>query len=191
MPILRPTLVLLAVLVATTGVVYPLALTGVAGVLFPEEARGSLVRQDGIVVGSRWIGQPFDDPAWFWGRPSATLPLPYDATASGGSNLGPTNPVLADAVRARIARLRAVDPDVASPVPVDLVTTSASGLDPDISPAAALVQVRRVARQRGLDAEAVQTLVRCAIRAPVLGFLGAPRVNVLELNLALDRMAAP
>jgi len=186
MTVLRPTLVLVATLTVITGLAYPLAVTGAAAVLFPEEAGGSLVLRDGVPVGSALVGQPFDDPAWFWGRPSATAPLPYDGLGSAGSNLGPTHPALAQAVRARIAALREADPGAVGPVPVDLVTASASGLDPDVSPAAAFFQVDRVARARGLDPSAVRTLVLDHVEPPLLGIVGAPHVNVLGLNLALE-----
>jgi K+-transporting ATPase ATPase C chain len=182
---LRPALVCLALLTALTGVAYPLAVTVLAQAAFPHEAGGSLVTVDGKVVGSELIGQQFADPKNFWGRPSATAPIPYNAAASGGSNLGPLNPALAEAVKARIGALRAADPGNTSPVPVDLVTASASGLDPHVSVAAALDQVPRVARARGLPADAVRGLVEQQAEGPLLGFLGEPRVNVLRLNLAL------
>lgn len=186
---LRPALVLLVALHVLTGLVYPLAVTGIAQVVWPANAGGSLVVVDGQARGSRLIGQPFSAPGYFWGRPSATSPVPYDAAASSGSNLGPTNPALLDLVRTRIATLRAADPSLTGPIPVDLVTASASGLDPDISVAAALVQVPRVARARGLNEASVRALVETHAVAPTLGLLGEPRVNVLLLNLALD--AAP
>jgi K+-transporting ATPase ATPase C chain len=170
-------------------VLYPLAVTGLARLAFPAQAGGSLIVRDGRVVGSRLVGQAFDDPRFFWGRPSATRPAPYDASASSGSNLGPANPALAAAVRARIGALRAADSGATGPVPVDLVTASASGLDPHISPAAAEFQAGRVARARGLDAEAVRALVRAHTEGPTLGLLGEARVNVLELNLALENAA--
>lgn len=183
--IVRPTLVLFAALTLLTGVVYPLAVTGIATAAFPSQAAGSLIERDGRVIGSALIGQAFADPKNFWGRPSATAPMANNATASGGSNLGPLNPALVDAVKARIATLQAADPDNQSPVPVDLVTASASGLDPDISVAAALYQAPRIARLRGLPLTQVQTLIDTH-REPVLfGFLGEPRVNVLALNMAL------
>ena len=183
---LRPALVLLVALHVLTGVVYPLAVTGIAQIVWPANAGGSLVVVDGRARGSRLIGQPFSAPAYFWGRPSATSPVPYDASASSGSNLGPTNPALLDLVRARIAVLRAADPSLTGPIPADLVTASASGLDPDISVAAALVQVPRVARARGVSEASVRTLVEAHAVEPTLGLLGEPRVNVLLLNLALD-----
>lgn len=186
---LRPSLVLLAVFTALTGLAYPLAVTGAARVLFPREASGSVVVRGGRPVGSALIGQAFTEPRWFWGRPSATAPVPYDGRASGGSNLGPTNPALLAAVKARVAALRAADPGNDVPVPVDLVTASGSGLDPDLSPAGALYQVRRVARARGLPEAEVRALVEARIERPALPLLGPPYVNVLELNLALDALA--
>lgn len=188
---LRPALVLLVALHVLTGVVYPLAVTGIAQVVWPGKANGSLVVVDGRPRGSRLIGQPFSTPGYFWGRPSATSPVPYDASASSGSNLGPTNPALLDLVRARIATLRLADPSLTGPIPVDLVTASASGLDPDISVAAALAQIPRVARARGMSEASVRTLVEAHAVAPTLGLLGEPRVNVLLLNLALDAAAHP
>jgi K+-transporting ATPase ATPase C chain len=186
--ILRPALVLFVLLSALTGLIYPLAVTGAAKAVFPDQAAGRLVERDGQVVGSRLIGQNFSDPAHFWGRPSATAPMAYNAASSGGANLGPLNPALVDAVKGRVEALRAADPGNTAPVPVDLVTTSASGLDPDISPAAARYQVARVARLRKLPSEQVAGLVDRHTEAPLVGFLGEPRVNVLALNLALDAM---
>ncbi len=183
---LRPAIVMVATLTVVTGIAYPLLVTGIARVAFPRQAGGSLVVEDGRVVGSRLVGQAFDDPRFFWGRPSATSPVPYDAGASSGSNLGPTNPALLEAARARIEALRAADPTATGPVPVDLVTASASGLDPDISPAAAEYQVARVARARGLDPRTVRALVAKHTEGRTFGLLGEPRVNVLELNLALE-----
>ncbi len=183
---LRPALVLLVALHVLTGLVYPLVVTGIAQVVWPANAGGSLVVVDGQARGSSLIGQPFSAPGYFWGRPSATSPMLYDAAASSGSNLGPTNPALLDLVRDRIAALRAADPSLTGPIPADLVTASASGLDPDISLAGALVQVPRVARARGLAEEAVRELVLAHAVGRTLGFLGEPRVNVLMLNLALD-----
>jgi K+-transporting ATPase ATPase C chain len=183
---LRPALVLLIIFSLLTGVIYPLAITGIAQVFFPHQANGSLILRDGQAVGSSLIGQQFDDPRYFWGRLSATSPYPYNAAASSGSNLGPTNPSLTAEVEARIAALKAADPSNTAPIPVDLVTSSASGLDPDISIAAALYQVPRVARQRGLSQAVVQSLVAKFTRGRTFGILGEPRVNVLELNLALD-----
>jgi K+-transporting ATPase ATPase C chain len=186
--ILRPAFTLLALFTLLLGLAYPALVTGVAQLVAPFQANGSILREGGKAVGSALIGQPFSDPRYFWGRPSATAPIPYDATASTGSNLGPTNPALADAVRTRVAALRAADPGNAAAVPVDLVTTSASGLDPHISPAAALYQVPRVARARGLAETDVRRLVKRHVEGSTLGVLGEPRVNVLELNLALDRL---
>ena len=182
---LRPALMSLLLLTLITGVAYPLVVTGIAQVVFPYRADGSLIVQDGKVVGSALIGQPFDDPRYFWSRPSATNPFAYNAAASSGSNLSPTNPALISAVQGRVDALRA-DPGSAGPVPVDLVTASASGLDPHISPAAALYQVPRVARARKLSSEAVRALVDEHTVGRFLGVLGEPRVNVLALNLALD-----
>lgn len=187
--LLRPAIVLLLLLTAITGLAYPFAVTGIAQLVFPRQASGSLIMRDGKPVGSGLIGQSFTDPKYFWGRPSATTPQPYNGTASGGSNLGPSNPALTDAVEARITALRAADPGNTTLVPVDLVTASGSGLDPDISPAAALYQVNRVAHARGLPVAAVRTLVGHHIRGRQFGVLGEPRVNVLELNLALDQLA--
>lgn len=182
----RPALVCLLVMTAVTGVLYPLAVTGVARVAFPREASGSLVEANGRAVGSELVGQPFDDPRYFWGRPSATSTTPYNGTASGGSNLGPTNPALVSAVEDRVKNLRAQHPGQTGRVPVDLVTASASGLDPHISPAAAEFQVVRVAGVRGVPPDAVRAAVRANTEGRTLGVLGEPRVNVLKLNLALD-----
>ncbi len=184
--ILRPALTLFVLLSAITGIVYPLIVTGVAQAAFPQQAAGSLVLRGVQAVGSSLIGQNFTDPRHFWGRPSATAPMPYNASASGGSNLGPLNPALTEAVTARIQALREADPGNAAPVPVDLVTASASGLDPHISPAAARYQATRVAKARGWPVERVQALIDAHTDAPVLGLLGDPGVNVLALNLALD-----
>ena len=184
--ILRPAIVLFAVLSVVTGVAYPLVVTGIAKAVFPAQAAGSLVVLDGTTVGSKLIGQNFSDPKHFWGRPSATAPQPYNGVASGGSNQGPLNPALADAVKARVEALRAADPDNTAPVPVDLVTASASGLDPDISLAAAQYQAARVARVRGMPLSEVQSLIDRNTQKPLLGFLGESRVNVLALNIALD-----
>lgn len=186
--LLRPALSLFVVLSAVTGLLYPLAVTGVAQALFPAQANGSLIVQNGRAVGSDLIGQSFTDPKYFWGRPSATAPMAYNAGSSGGSNLGPSNPALADAVRERVQALRAADLDNRAAVPVDLVTASASGLDPHISHAAADYQIARVARARGLPEVQVRTLVAQNTEGAVLGFLGEPRVNVLRVNLALDAL---
>jgi K+-transporting ATPase ATPase C chain len=185
---LRPALLLLVVMTVLTGILYPLLVAGIARVLFPAQAAGSLVTVNGRVVGSGLIGQAFTDPGHFWSRPSASTPQPYNGTASGGSNLGPLNPALLDAVKARIQALRAADPGNLAPVPVDLVTASASGLDPDISVAAADYQAARVARVRGLPLKQVQALIARRTAGRLLAVLGEPRVNVLELNLALDAL---
>jgi K+-transporting ATPase ATPase C chain len=177
---------MLALLTLTTGVLYPLVVTGLAQAVFPHQANGSLIVEAGQVRGSELIGQPFDDPRYFWGRPSATAPFPYNAAASVGSNDGPLSPVLLERVQARVAALRAADPGNEQPIPVDLVTASGSGLDPDISLAAALYQVPRVARARGLAESEVLALVERYSEGRQFGFLGEPRVNVLQLNLALD-----
>lgn len=187
MRLLRPILVIFLALCALTGLVYPLAVAGIGAALFARQTHGSLVMQGGKAVGSSLIGQPFKDPKYFWSRLSATTPMPYNAASSGGSNLGPTNPALLDAVQGRIALLRAADPGNKLPIPVDLVTASASGLDPEESPAAALYQVARVARERHMDAGQVRELVLAHVEAPQWGLFGEPRVNVLMLNLALDR----
>jgi K+-transporting ATPase ATPase C chain len=183
---LRPALISLLLLTLITGVAYPLLVTGIAQTLFPFQANGSLIVKDGKVLGSALIGQPFDDPKYFWGRPSATSPFAYNAGASSGSNLSPTSENLVKAVQERVSTLREADPGNTAPVPVDLVTASGSGLDPHISPAAALYQVPRVARVRKLAPEAVRALVDKHTESRFLGVLGEPRVNVLTLNLALD-----
>ena len=185
---LRPALVLFLLLTVLTGFLYPLVVTGLAQLLFPARAAGSLVTRDGHAVGSRLIGQSFSDPKYFWSRPSATTPQPYNGTASTGSNLGPLNPALRDAIKPRVAALRGADPGYSAPVPIDLVTASASGLDPEISLAAANYQAARVARARGLAPERVQALIAQHAEGTLLGVLGEPRVNVLELNLALDAL---
>jgi K+-transporting ATPase ATPase C chain len=183
--IVRPVFVLFVALTAITGVAYPLAVTGIAKAVFPAQAAGSLIEQDGHVVGSALIGQNFSDAKNFWGRPSATSPMANNAANSGGSNLGPLNPALFDAVQARVKALKGADPDNALPIPVDLVTASASGLDPHISVAAAAYQAGRVARARNLPLVDVQALIAQHSEGRLLGFIGEPRVNVLELNLAL------
>jgi K+-transporting ATPase ATPase C chain len=182
----RPALTILVILSIVTGLAYPLIVTGVAQGLFPSKANGSLIERDGKAIGSALIGQQFGDPKHFWGRPSATSPYPYNASSSSGSNQGPLNPALKDAVEGRIKALREADPDNKAPVPVDLVTASGSGLDPHISPAAAEFQVARVAKVRGMELNKVRALVDRATEGRQLGFLGEPRVNVLALNLALD-----
>ena len=190
---IRAALVALVVLTLITGVAYPLLVTGIAQAAFPHPANGSLIVRNGRAVGSGLIGQSFDDPKYFWGRLSATTdsngkPLPYNAGASAGSNLGPSNPALLDEVKGRVDALQMADPENRATIPVDLVTSSGSGLDPDISPAAALYQVHRVARARRIDQGRVRALVENHTVGRQLGILGEPRVNVLELNLALDDM---
>jgi potassium-transporting ATPase KdpC subunit len=184
--IIKPALLIFVLLTILTGVIYPLLVTVLAQAIFPAKANGSLIYRDGKVVGSALIGQPFDDPKYFWSRPSATTPMPYNAASSSGSNLGPTNPALAEAVKSRIATLKAADPDNKLPIPIDLVTTSASGLDPHISPAAAEYQIHRVANARKIDVEKVRQLVAQHIEQRTIGLLGEPRINVVELNLDLD-----
>jgi K+-transporting ATPase ATPase C chain len=186
--ILRPAIVLFLVLTALTGIVYPLAVTAIAQVIFRDQAAGSLVMNGGRPVGSRVLGQSFSDPKYFWSRPSATSPQPYNGIASSASNLGPLNPALTDTIKARIEALKAADPTNTGPVPIDLVTASASGLDPDISLAAASYQVVRIARVRGLDPAAVRTLIDARAQGRFLGVVGEPRINVLDLNLALDAL---
>jgi K+-transporting ATPase ATPase C chain len=190
---LRAAIVSLLALTVVTGAAYPLLVTGIAQAAFPHQANGSLIERDGKTVGSRLVGQPFDDPRYFWGRLSATADangkaLPYNGASSAGSNLGPTNSALIDEVKARVEALRAADPENPAPIPVDLVTSSGSGLDPDISPAAAEYQLGRVARARGLDEGRVRALVEGHTTGRQLQILGEPRVNVLELNLALDTL---
>ena len=184
--ILRPALVLFFALSLLTGMAYPLLVTGLAQTLFPTQAHGSLILRDGKAVGSALIGQSFTDPAHFWGRPSATGPMANNAGASSGSNQGPLNPALTDAVKARVAALRAADPGNTAAIPVDLVTASASGLDPHVSLAAAQYQLGRVAKAHQLSPQVVQALIDQATQRPILGLIGEPVVNVLQLNLALD-----
>lgn len=189
--IIRQSVVMLLLMTVLLGIGYPLLTTGVAQALFPHQANGSLVEKHGKPIGSALIGQYFDDPRYFWGRPSATSPQPYNGTGSSGSNLGPSNPALRDAVQQRIDALRKADPGNTAPVPVDLVTASGSGLDPEISPAAAQYQMARVARVRHLRVAQVQDLVARFTQGRQLGFLGEPRVNVLQLNVALDGLQHP
>ena len=186
---LRPAVVALLVLTVITGLIYPAVVTAIAQVVFPYQANGSLITASGKGLGSALIGQPFDGPKYFWGRLSATSPYPYNAANSSGSNLGPTNPALIDEVKGRVDALKAADPGNTQPIPVDLVTSSGSGLDPDISIAAALYQMSRVAKARGMDEAQVHALVTQYTTGRLLGILGEPRVNVLKLNLALDRLS--
>jgi len=188
---LRPAILMTLVMTVLVGLAYPLGMTGVAQLVFPRQANGSLIENGGTVVGSSLIGQPFDDPKYFWSRISATSPQAYDGAASSGSNLGPLSDALTDAVKARIAALKAADPDNTTPIPVDLVTASGSGLDPHISPAAARYQTGRVARVRGIPETTVLSLVAQHTRGRQLGFLGEPVVEVLPLNLALDALGRP
>jgi len=183
---IRPAILLFIVLSIITGIIYPLFVTGIAQFFFHDKANGSLIYINEKPVGSSLIGQPFDDPKYFWGRLSATLPVPFNAAASSGSNLGPSNPELLDAVKARIKALKEIDPDNKNPVPVDLVTSSASGLDPHISLAGTYYQIPRVARMRGLPQDFVKKIVNQYSRGRFLGVIGEPVVNVLEVNLALD-----
>jgi K+-transporting ATPase ATPase C chain len=185
---LRESLLMLIALTVVTGVIYPLVVTAIAQVTMSRNANGSVIERDGKAIGSPLIGQPFSEPKYFWSRPSATSPMPYNAASSSGSNQGPLNPALADAVKSRIEALRAADPDNRAPVPVDLVTASASGLDPHISLAAAEYQIARVAKARGVAADRVRALVSEHTRGRQLGFLGEPVVDVLQLNLALDKL---
>jgi len=189
--LLRPAISLFVLLSVATGIVYPLLVTGVAKVVFPDQAAGSLIVKDGKPVGSKLIGQNFTDPKYFWGRPSATGPMPYNASASSGSNQGPLNPALVDAVKGRIAALKEADPTNHAPIPADLVTASGSGLDPHISPAAAHWQAPRIARLRSLSEAEVSKLIDAHTEGRQLGLLGEPRVNVLALNLALDHPGKP
>jgi K+-transporting ATPase KdpC subunit len=185
---LRPAIISIAIFTILTGILYPTVITGIAQVIFPHQANGSLTVQNGQVVGSELIGQPFDDPRYFWGRLSATSPYPYNAASSTGSNLGPSNPALSEQVKARIADLKAADPTNNSLIPVDLVTSSGSGLDPNISVAAAFYQIPRVAKSRGLSQDIVRALVDQSTQGRQFGLLGEPRVKVLDLNLALDEI---
>jgi potassium-transporting ATPase KdpC subunit len=187
---LRPALIVFVLLSVLTGLVYPLVVTGVGQAVFRTQANGSIIESDRRAVGSRLLGQPFSSPKYFWSRPSATGPQPYNAGASSGSNQGPINPALETAVKERIAALRAVDPTNTAPVPVDLVTASGSGLDPHISPASAEYQVKRVARERQMSEADVRAQVENATEGRTFGILGEPRVNVLELNLALDALSS-
>jgi potassium-transporting ATPase KdpC subunit len=184
--LLRPLIVLFAALTLITGLIYPLLVTAVGKAFFADQTAGSLILRDHQLIGSALIAQPFQDPKYFWGRLSATAPMPNNALASSGSNYGPTNPALMDAAKARIEALKAADPENTAPIPVDLLTASASGLDPHISPAAALYQVNRVAAARHLSAAQLRETVLAAVEGPQWGLFGEPRVNVLKLNLALD-----
>jgi K+-transporting ATPase ATPase C chain len=188
--LVRPALLLLLLFTLLTGLAYPVLVTGIAQVLFPSQANGSLIRDGDKIVGSELIGQAFASPRYFWSRPSATAPYAYNAGASTGTNQGPLNPALKDAVAARVKALREADPGNTAKIPVDLVTSSGSGLDPHISPAAAYYQVSRVVRERGLAADMVRNLVDQQIEGRTFGLLGEPRVNVLRLNRALDRLSA-
>jgi K+-transporting ATPase ATPase C chain len=185
--LIRPALVLFAVLTLICGVVYPYAIAGIGQLAFHNQANGSLVTRDGQTIGSTLIGQAFSSPLYFWGRPSATTPMPNNGTASGGSNLGPTNPALIDAVKSRINALKAADPSNTAPIPIDLVTASASGLDPEISMAAAYYQASRIAQVRKVPVETIRNLIEQYREQQYFGFFGEPRVNVLQLNLALDQ----
>jgi K+-transporting ATPase ATPase C chain len=186
--ILLPSLLTLLVFSVLTGLIYPFLVTGIAALCCQQQAQGSLIRRDNRLIGSSLIGQPFDDPKYFWPRPSATTPQPYNGASSAGSNLGPTNPAQLDAVKTQLAALHQADPDNKLAVPVDLVTASASGLDPHISPAAAEFQLMRIARARNIDPQRLRSLVAAHTQARQWGMLGEPRVNVLELNLALDAL---
>ena len=186
--LIRPAVSLLALMTILLGIVYPLVITGVAKVAFSRQAEGSLIYQNGKLIGSTLIGQSFSDPKYFWGRPSATSPQPYNGLASSGSNLGPLNPALLDAVKANVKALHDADPDNRQPIPVDLVTASGSGLDPEISPAGAHYQAARVARARNLALAPVEALIKTHERGRLFGLIGERRINVLELNLALDRL---
>jgi potassium-transporting ATPase KdpC subunit len=184
----RPAVSLLLAMTVLVGIAYPLVITGIAKAAFPHQAAGSLIMKDGKLIGSALIGQSFSDPKYFWGRPSATTPQPYNGVASSGSNLGPLNPALIDGVKSNAKALRDADPGNTRPLPVDLVTASASGLDPEISPAGARYQAARVARARGIEPAQVEALISTHVQGRTLGFIGEPRVNVLELNLALDEL---
>ncbi len=186
--LIRPAISLLVLMTVLLGIVYPLLITGVAKVVFPRQAGGSLIYEHGTLIGSTLIGQSFSDPKYFWGRPSATSPQPYNALASSGSNLGPLNPALLDGVKANAKALHDADPDNQRLIPVDLVRASASGLDPEISLAAARYQATRVARARNLPLEQIEALIRAHYQGRLLGFIGEPRINVLEVNLALDHL---
>ena len=186
--LIRPAVSLLVAMTLLLGIVYPFAITGVAKLAFPHQAAGSLIYHDGKLLGSTLIGQSFSDPKYFWGRPSATTPQPYNGLASTASNLGPLNPALIDAVKANAKALHDADPDNQQPIPVELVTASASGLDPDLSPAAVEYQAARVARARHLEAAQVEALIEAHVRERLFGIIGERRINVLELNLALDRL---
>ncbi len=186
--VIRPAVSLLALMTLLLGIVYPLVIAGAARFAFPRQAEGSLLYRDGKLIGSALIGQSFSDPKYFWGRPSATTPQPYNGLASTGSNLGPLNPALIEAVKANAKALHDADPDNRRPIPVDLVTASASGLDPDVSPAAAEYQAARVARVRHLEPAQVEALIKAHVRERLFGIIGERRINILELNLALDRM---
>lgn len=186
--LIRPAVSILALMTLLLGIVYPLIIAGAAKLAFPRQAEGSLIYRGGKLIGSELIGQSFSDPKYFWGRPSATTPQPYNGLGSTPSNLGPLNPALIDAVKANAKTLHDADPDNRRPIPVDLVTASASGLDPDVSPAAVEYQAARVARVRHLEPAQVETLIKAHVRERLFGFIGERRVNVLELNLALDRL---
>jgi len=187
---LRPSLAFLALFTLLTGIIYPLVVTAVAQTFFPHRANGSLIEREGVIVGSELVGQPFDDPAYFWGRPSLTEPYPYNGSASAGSNIAPSSPLLTERIAVRIAALETADPANTQPIPVDLVTASGSGLDPHISLAAAEYQIERVARVRGVETAVLHQLVVEHTEGRTIGLLGEPRVNVLRLNLALDVLAA-
>lgn len=186
--LIRPAVSLLVLMTLLLGIIYPFAITGVAKLAFPHQAAGSLIYQDGKLLGSTLIGQSFSDPKYFWGRPSATTPQPYNGLASTASNLGPLNPALIDAVKANAKALQDADPDNRGPIPVELVTASASGLDPDVSPAAVEYQAARVARARHLEPARVEALIKAHVQERLFGIVGERRINVLELNLALDRL---